>query len=62
MYMGAFWEPASSIVPVDISISTWDLEHFDTPFPVFSLVEEGADDPRADSKIRRVLEAAGKLQ
>jgi hypothetical protein len=62
MYMGAFWEPASSVAPVDISISKSHLEYLDTPFPVFSLVEEGADDPRADSKVRRVLEAAGKLQ
>lgn len=62
MYMGAFWEPTSSVAPVDICISKWHLETQETPFPLFGLVEEGAEDLRADSKIRRVLEAAGKLQ
>jgi len=62
MYMGAFWEPASSVAPVAISISKWHLENEDSPLALWSLVEDGADDVRADSKIRRVLEAAGKLQ
>ena len=61
MYMGAFWESWSSVAPVDISISKWHLENQDTPFPIWNFVEEGAEDLRADSKIRRVLEAAGKL-
>jgi hypothetical protein len=62
MYMGAFWEPTSSVAPVDISISKWHLETDDMPVIIWSFVEEGAEDMRADSKIRRVLEAAGKLQ
>jgi hypothetical protein len=62
MYMGAFWETTSSVAPVNIGISKWHLETQDTPFHVWGAFEEGAEDVRADSKIRRVLEAAGKLQ
>ena len=62
MYMGAFWEPTSSVAYADVCISKGELQRDGTPVTLWSLVEAGDDDMRAKTKIRRVLEAAGKLQ
>jgi hypothetical protein len=61
IYMGALWEPTSSIAYADISISKLELQEQDTPVHLWSLLT-GAADLRADSRIRGVLEAAGKLR
>jgi hypothetical protein len=62
IYMGAFWEPTSSIAYAEICISKWELQRENMPVHLWSSVAAGAEDKRADPRVRRALEAAGKLR
>lgn len=61
-YMGAFWNSFSSLAYAGVSISPWELDRDGMPVQIWSLVADGEEDLRADTRIRRVFEAAGKLR